>query len=247
MGEDIMVKWNLNQCTQEDIDSGKYEFCCKELNGCGDESLLRAFFYLFTITVTFVMLNLVIGIILDAFDGESQWRRRCLRGEPAHFCGGLVQVHEDATYCIKLSQMRDFFQLLDAPMGFGEEVVASDEQLLYHILELELVIRESNVEPELGEIKFDIYDVASALGRRVCRMEAERKAEKPGDVSLEPEGELPSYLAGVSHSPAREVILTFFEMTYGVVFSDESHHEAAQQQAPPPQELMAEDAPQPAE
>jgi len=220
MTEDIMVQWNLNQCTQADIDSGTYEYCCRELNGCGDETLLRAFFYLFTIVVTFVMFNLVIGIILDAFDGEGQEETSMLSEDNLHiFVEDWSKFDEDASYCIKLSQMRDFFQLLDAPMGFGEEISATDEQLLFHILELGLVIRESNVEPELGEIRFDIYDVASALGRRVCRLEAERKSEKPGTVCLDPDEDagIPLYLKGVSHSPAREVILTFFEMTYGVV------------------------------
>ena len=64
---------------------------------------------------------------------------------------------QDADYNIKLSQLHDFFQLLDPPMGFGEDVVATDEQLLHMILSLDLVIRESNVTPELGDIGFVFY------------------------------------------------------------------------------------------
>merc|ERR1719482_446440 len=179
MTEDIMVKWNLNQCTQDDIDTNTYAYCCKELNGCGDETLLRSFFYLFTITVTFVMLNLVIGIILDAFDGESQEETSMLSEDNLHiFVEDWSKFDEDATYCIKLSQMRDFFQILDKLMGFGEEVHASDEQLLYRLLELDLVVRESNISAQdAGETKFEIFDVASALGRRVCKMEVIAKKQ----------------------------------------------------------------------
>ena len=127
---------------------------------------------------------------------------------------------EDADYSIKLSQLHDFFQILDAPMGFGTEVVASDEQLLHMILSLDLVIRESNVMPELGDIKFNIYDIASALGRRVCKLDAERKRneeQSEDPIILEAEGDVAPFLKGISHSPARDVIETYWEMTYGIV------------------------------
>merc|ERR1719240_835168 len=215
MTTDIMVKWEIDGCTAEDVYDGGYKHCCRELNGCAEEWMARSYFYLFTLVVTFVMLNLVIGIILDAFDGESQEDASMLSEDNLTiFVEDWSKFDEDATYCIKLSQLRDFFQLLAAPMGFGEEVVGTDEQLLHHILDLGLVIREDHVEPELGEIKFDIYDVASALGRRVCRIEAEKNSESSEPIQLEPEGE--PYLAGISHTPAKEVITTYFELTYNV-------------------------------
>ena len=167
------------------------------------------------------MLNLAIGIILDAFEGEGQEDGSMLSEENlSKFVEDWSNFDQDADYNIKLSQLHDFFQLLDPPMGFGEDVVATDEQLLHMILSLDLVIRESNVTPELGDIKFDIQDVAQALGRRVCKLDAERKrdeieSEKP--IVLEAEGEVPPHMKGISHSPATDVIRTYWELTYGVV------------------------------
>ena len=227
MTNEIQKTWGLDECKKEDgslfgpDEDQDHEFCCRDLNGCGDIFLLRVYFYLFTLVVTFVMLNLAIGIILDAFEGEGQEDGSMLSEENlSKFVEDWSNFDQDADYNIKLSQLHDFFQLLDPPMGFGEDVVATDEQLLHMILSLDLVIRESNVTPELGDIKFDIQDVAQALGRRVCKLDAERKrdeieSEKP--IVLEAEGEVPPHMKGISHSPATDVIRTYWELTYGVV------------------------------
>jgi voltage-dependent calcium channel L type alpha-1D len=215
MTNEIERTWGLNGCLPDE-DPEAFKTCCRDLNGCADIALLRIYFYLFTIVVTFVMFNLAVGIILDAFDGAGQEETSALSEEHLRiFVEDWSKFDEDATYRIKLSQMRDFFQLLDKPMGFGEEVVATDQQLLKHLLELDLIVRESNISPgEIGDTKFEIFDVATALGRRVMKMEVMKTRETNEPVELEPPDQVNSHLSGISHSPANELIQTYFENTY---------------------------------
>ena len=47
---------------------------CTPINGCGTDSSIppRVFFYTFTLGVTFVMLNLFVGVVLDAFENSEE-------------------------------------------------------------------------------------------------------------------------------------------------------------------------------
>lgn len=132
---------------------------CVRLTGCGAPHAFP-FFISFTLFVTFVFLNLFIAVILEGF-GESG-EEESMRLSEEHFRAFADKWSEfdpKATCFIKTAQLFPFMQTLDEPMGFGEDYVASAEQLQGRIARLGLPIYEGN--------RVHFKDVASALAQRL--------------------------------------------------------------------------------
>lgn len=146
-----------------------YEDCCVPLAGCGDRWWAAIIVRIFDLLVTGVVLNLFVANILDAYQQEDDEDDIGLSGTDLdNFVEDWARFDENATWHIKLSQLKDFIQILDEPMGFGEEYVASSQELEHEILKLGLRIRKQNKNMEqLGETKLHIMDVAMALGKRI--------------------------------------------------------------------------------
>merc|ERR1719502_1300596 len=158
---------------------------CKPLNGCGQWTVFP-YFYIFTLSVTFIMLNLFIGIILDAFGDETEEVDSLLNDANLDvFVNDWTKFDDpkkDKSF-LRVNQLKDFMQILDEPMGFGEDVVANDEDLEHRILNLNLEVTEQFVEEEdLGNSLVHIYHVATALARRLTVM---KQGDKFADLPKE--------------------------------------------------------------
>jgi hypothetical protein len=167
-------KWETKLCTfnnnENRIDN------CIPVNMCGNKPVLLIFFYLYTVMMTMVMLNLFIGIILDAF-GETD--EQVLTDEQMEsFAGTWQEFDEDAKKVIKLNQLVEFMQQLEEPMGFGQDYNATPKELEDMVLGLNMMIRLSRFEvvdkagSDLGELELEAFDIATAVAKRVAKNKA---------------------------------------------------------------------------
>ena len=175
--EKIVYDPNKPFCISEsdyELESG-----CTTINGCGSGAAIspRLFFYCFTLMVTFVMLNLFVGVVLDAFDSSEEGD---LLGpeDLDKFTETWSEFDPDATWHIKVSQLKQFVDDLDKPMGFGKEYKASDDELLNRMRETGMweipFVEEDGEEP-----KVNITHVASSLAKRLVR---EKQGEEFKDL-----------------------------------------------------------------
>ena len=102
--------------------------CCIELYGCGDLGWALFFFYSFTLFVTFVMLNLFLGVILEAFE-DNDTGDSLAPGELDTFLEDWCEFDNDATGLMKVEDLMQFMQILDKPMGFGKAYEANRDEL----------------------------------------------------------------------------------------------------------------------
>jgi len=133
---------------------------CVELNGCAN-FVIFPYLKAFTLLITFVFLNLFVGIILDGFDQAEEQGGAATISEPAfikiweHW---VTQYDPEETYYIDIHKIKSFLQTLEEPWGFGLQYVASDAELIYRVKDLNLT-----VGPD-GKIHF--FKVLKGLSRR---------------------------------------------------------------------------------
>ena len=180
--------------------------CCIELYGCGDGGWAYFFFYTFTLFVTFVMLNLFLGVILEAFE-DNETGDSLTPGELDLFCEDWCRFDNDGTGFMKVSDLTSFMQILDKPMGFGEEYDASSDELYMRLDEcgiMQIEVEKAD-EPVVG-----IYDVAKELAKRVVR-------EKTGtaDIVLPTEEDAQEAEAAHAHNKltVREILHPQYSMS----------------------------------
>ncbi|KAH8095145.1 hypothetical protein JL720_2422 [Aureococcus anophagefferens] len=124
-----------------------YENCCVPLSACGDKWWAGAIIHIFDIIVTGVVLNLFVGIILSAYEDEEEEEGLGLsETDLANFVEDWSRFDEHASWHIKLKELKELIQILDEPMGFGGEEI---------------------VENDVGESRLHMFDVATALGKRL--------------------------------------------------------------------------------
>ena len=162
------------------------ESCCVELYGCGDVIFGYVYFYSYTMLITYVLLKLFLGVILDAFD-ESETGDSLTPGEVDLFCEDWCTFDEEGTGRMRADKLPDFIKILDKPMGFGEDLTISKEQLLERLEQIGVmsIIVDRGLDAEFGEPYVEILDVVTALAKRVVK-------ERVGDFDDidEPEDEM---------------------------------------------------------
>jgi len=163
-----------------------YKDCCVPLNGCGDRLWAEFIIRFFDILVTGVVLNLFVGIILSAYEEEDEEADLGLSdADLENFVDDWARFDEHATWLLPVADLKDFMQVLDEPMGFGEAYAATDAELEAEILKLKLRVRKGYLdEKNFAESKLHMFDVATALGKRVVAKVAE---DEGGDSLLEEE------------------------------------------------------------
>ncbi|KAJ1455949.1 Ion transport protein-domain-containing protein [Pelagophyceae sp. CCMP2097] len=200
-GDQAEEQWNTKWCTRQDGNDRRvcpckkftrhgqvkdmcqvyasYDDCCVPLSGCGDKWVAGVVIHIFDLLVTGVVLNLFVGIILDAYDQDDEEDDDSLTEKHLQaFVEDWSRFDEEATWFIRLEQFKEFIQILDEPMGFGEQYVASNEELELKILRLGVKIQARHIDAaDIGASKLHIRDVAVALGRRVV-------AEKEGTADI---------------------------------------------------------------
>ena len=117
--------------------------------------------------VTFVMFNLFVGVVLEAFDNSSEPDLL----DPADldkFVGVWTEFDPEATMFIKVDDLKQFVDDLDEPWGFGKERHASDQEILTKMRETGLwTIPYDDTRDDAKTPYVGIYDVAMKLAAKV--------------------------------------------------------------------------------
>ncbi len=102
---------------------------CSPLNGCGAGFSAFIYFYSFTLLVSFVILNLFVGIVLEAFETSDEGD--ILSSEDLdEFTLKWSHLDPSATWCIKAEDMKKLLMSLKPPLGLGiRDVKQADEML----------------------------------------------------------------------------------------------------------------------
>merc|ERR1712167_104724 len=75
-----------------------------------------------------------------------------------NFVDDWSRFDEHATWLLPVADLKDFMQVLDEPMGFGEAYAATDAELL----KLKLRVRKGYLdEKNFAESKLHMFDVAT--------------------------------------------------------------------------------------
>jgi len=102
---------------------------CTALNGCGAGILAYAYFYSFTLLVSFVILNLFVGIVLEAFETSDEGDILSPK-DLDDFTSKWSQFDPSATWYIKAQDMKKLLMSLNPPLGLGvRDVKRADEVL----------------------------------------------------------------------------------------------------------------------
>jgi len=152
---DVMCGFSTHTSVYADQSDG-----CVELNGCAN-FVIFPYLEAFTLLITFVFLNLFVGIILDGFSQAEDQGSAATISEPEFLkiWKHWVEMYDpEESYCIDMFKVKSFLQTLHRPWGFGLDYVASDAELIYRIKDLNLT-----VAPD-GTIHF--FKVLKGLSRR---------------------------------------------------------------------------------
>jgi hypothetical protein len=137
---------------------------CVELNGCAN-SFIFPYLKSFTLLITFVFLNLFVGIILDGFS-QAEEKGGAATISEAEFIKiwqhWVEQYDKEETYCIDIADVKGFLQTLHTPWGFGTDYIASDAELIVRVQELNLTVGSN------GKIHF--FKVLKGLSRRHLKL-----------------------------------------------------------------------------
>lgn len=113
-GMDPTIEWCLNEEDYPD---------CREVNGCGAGASVFAYFYSFTIVVSFIVMNMLVAIVLEAFEASNEGE--LLDPEDLEqFVSVWSEFDPQATWYIDACDVQRFLAKLKPPLGMaglGEE------------------------------------------------------------------------------------------------------------------------------
>uniref|UniRef100_A0A7S2F8U8 Calmodulin n=1 Tax=Florenciella parvula TaxID=236787 RepID=A0A7S2F8U8_9STRA len=157
-GCELNPEWNNEWCiVPQEVD-------CVPLNGCPNQFTVYAYFYSFTMLVSFVMINLFVGVIMTAMeslgeDGPEQPVKEKYR-KAFYDRWAMDQFDPDCKGWIRLSKLEMFIKDLGKPMR--KAAVTLD--LTAVLLAMEIHVRESQVDhDDLGDTELHISDVFRGL------------------------------------------------------------------------------------
>ena len=145
-------------------EAGQNSMHCTEINGCGQVLPVYLYFYSFTLIVSFVILNLFVGVVLDAF-------RNSVEGDILSpndlekFTNVWADYDPDATWYINATDLKHLIIKLEPPLGFHNKNDCGFDKF-------EDTLRET----DLGDIpvnkdgKVNIVHVATHLAKRVAKL-----------------------------------------------------------------------------
>merc|ERR1712054_350981 len=115
--------FNISTCgfCQAELD---YDQCrnCKPLRGCGTLSAYP-YFIVFTVLVTFMILNVFIAILIESFNDESANHKFAISNDHlAEFAALWSEYDTDGDHMIPVDDFRDLMKRLSEPMGFMKTV-----------------------------------------------------------------------------------------------------------------------------
>uniref|UniRef100_A0A7S2PB29 EF-hand domain-containing protein n=1 Tax=Leptocylindrus danicus TaxID=163516 RepID=A0A7S2PB29_9STRA len=138
---------------------------CTEVNGCGGGFILYVYFYSFTLLVSFVILNLFVGVVLDAFDNSAEGDILS-PSDLEKFTSVWSEYDPDATWYISTDNLQQFVRELDPPLGLGN---ASEVSICGSFDE---VLREAGLwdVPVNDDGMVNIVHVATHLAKRIAKL-----------------------------------------------------------------------------
>jgi len=160
-----------DDCILEPVNDDNKPWCtfdnedddCIELNECGGRVSMYIYFYSFTLIVSFVIFNLFVGVVLEAFDNNEEGE--ILNPEDLeHFTSKWADFDPEATWHISACDLKKFVKTLDPPLGFGD--IQGEENW----------IDNAAVDNELLDIPINddgmvnIVQVATHLAKRLAKL-----------------------------------------------------------------------------
>ena len=94
---------------------------CDPLNGCGNPVTAKIFWYLFTLVVTYTLLNVCIAVILEAWENAETTEGANIKEEAmVAYCSEWQKYDPDGKHYIPLTELPTLLQELPGPLGFLE-------------------------------------------------------------------------------------------------------------------------------
>ena len=131
---------------------------CRRINGCGAGVFGFIYFYSFTLLMSYVVMNLFVGIVLEAFESSNEGE--ILKAEDlAAFTTAWSRFDPEATWFIKAKEMKTLLMILEPPLGIGVKDFHSTDKILDDPCLKGLGVNEAG--------KVHIVEAATALAKRL--------------------------------------------------------------------------------
>merc|ERR1711959_282211 len=142
---------NTQECETQEFDKDVCGFNsdvynCKPLNGCGTPAAF-VYYVSFTLFVSYVFLNLFIAVILEASEISADEEKDNLSEDHLNqFMSRWLIFDPDYSLSMTTDKCKEMLQVLEKPMGFGVDYVATEKelQMLFKELEIPIFTNEKN-------------------------------------------------------------------------------------------------------
>ena len=148
-------------------------FNCIPLDGCGTPAAY-VYYVSFTLFVSYVFLNLFIAVILEASEISADEEKDNLSEDHLNqFMSRWLIFDPDYSLSMTTDKCKEMLQVLEKPMGFGVDYVASEKelQMLFKELEIPIFTNEKNEKIIL------FMDTVHAVAARVHEKAANKKGK----------------------------------------------------------------------
>jgi hypothetical protein len=153
---------------------------CTDVNGCSAGMSVFLYFYSFILIVGLVVLNMFVGVVLEAFE-NSQESDILNPADLDHFVEVWAEYDPDATYYIKASDVQSFLRKLRPPLGIKDEDDNISNLGDFYFKD------QSLLEISVNERKqVNIVNVATQVAKRLVKA-VSLVAPNSGCISLQPQ------------------------------------------------------------
>jgi len=136
---------------------------CTEINGCGGGASLYLYFYSFTLLVVFVILNLFVGVVLEAFENSAEGEILS-PDDLESFTTVWAEYDPYATWYVSTDDLKKLINEIPPPLGFMTKDNPTDA-------DLENAMRNEGLcdIPICDNGNVNIVHVATHLARRLAK------------------------------------------------------------------------------
>ena len=146
-----------NQASPWCIDDSDYPNCT-EINGCEASYSVFIYYYSFTLIISYVVLNLIVGVVIESFENSSEGDILS-RSDLDNFVKTWALFDPEASFHMKAADLQNFFARLEPPLGlFGS---SSKETYMNDDCLSGIGVNENK--------QVHILNVASLLAKRVAK------------------------------------------------------------------------------
>eukprot|EP00939_MAST-03C_sp_MAST-3C-sp1_P000527 g527.t1 len=157
---------------------------CLDLNGCGKPTFAQFFWIMFSLLVSFMVLNMFVALILDSFENVGDDEDNLLKDDQwGIFCSGWIDFIEydpkvpESAFRIRHEKLVPFLKKLQYPMGFLREktgtVLESKKQVEREVENMDVPLMELSGSSKSSTLYVDFMDVASAVAKRAIVLDSE--------------------------------------------------------------------------